>query len=56
MFIDYVTANADMSQVQHAMYVPAYNEIFHAYTEVKNVLFNLNSYDIQRNKYFCMFK
>lgn len=30
MFIDYVTANADMSQVQHAMYLTAYNKIVHA--------------------------
>lgn len=42
MFIDYITANADMSQVQCAMYVPAYNKISHAYSEVENVLFHLN--------------
>lgn len=42
MFIDYVTANADMSQVQHAIYVPAYNKIFYAYSEVENGFFNLN--------------
>lgn len=42
MFIDYVTANADMSQVQHAIYLTAYNKIFHAYSEVENALFNLS--------------
>lgn len=42
MFIDYVTVNAAMSQAQPAMYLTAYNEIFHAYAEEENALFNLN--------------
>jgi len=42
MFIDYETANADMSQVQHAVYLTRYNKILHAYSGVENVLFNLN--------------
>lgn len=35
MFMDYVTVNADMSQVQHATYLAAYNKIFSEYSEGK---------------------
>lgn len=42
MLIDYVTANADMSQVQHAMYLTRYNKISYAYSEMENAPFDLN--------------